>query len=338
MQRCPTCPRSRRRYIGPDLRSSGIFNYNNSILVTHELLDEYTSAYTSSETPFVSWVTQMARRYDFDDMKFMGQDLFRSIWFAYASLQHFVDDMTCNSCGTAPETTIWDGITLAFGKKHLQSSLRPPTTIHAESPVRSNVTYRPNQQLLTNPVVRKYIREALRGPSVANLMDTAERFGDIATVLPPAADAELHILPSPSIPQSSGASNGTATSTELGFPSPRLTVQDALFPTPFSLPSTPKRPTGIFQPPPNSSPYTPVVSPSKALLRQVSLVEKHIKNLKACTEALKEECTPLGELFEKYLGPEAYAKRQSCPSVWRSFFKQVWDTIDDIQCLQTRLT
>lgn len=40
----------KKRCIGPDLRTLGVSNYNNSILVSQELLDKYTSAYTSSET------------------------------------------------------------------------------------------------------------------------------------------------------------------------------------------------------------------------------------------------------------------------------------------------
>jgi hypothetical protein len=39
----------------------GVFNFNNRILFTHDLLDEYTSAYTSSETPFVGWVATVSR-------------------------------------------------------------------------------------------------------------------------------------------------------------------------------------------------------------------------------------------------------------------------------------
>ncbi|KAG2006115.1 hypothetical protein CC2G_002460 [Coprinopsis cinerea AmutBmut pab1-1] len=97
VQRCPTCPPSRRRYIGPDLRDRGLFNYNNSILVSHELLDEYTSAYTLSETPFSAWVQHMARRYRNSGQTFMGEDLFRAIWFSYVSLQQYDDDMKSSS-------------------------------------------------------------------------------------------------------------------------------------------------------------------------------------------------------------------------------------------------
>ncbi|KAJ2924191.1 hypothetical protein H1R20_g12899, partial [Candolleomyces eurysporus] len=59
LQSCPKCPRARRRFIGPDLREQGLLNYNNKLLISHELLNEYTMAYVASETPFVAWVTVM---------------------------------------------------------------------------------------------------------------------------------------------------------------------------------------------------------------------------------------------------------------------------------------
>ncbi|KAJ7865210.1 hypothetical protein B0H13DRAFT_1637212, partial [Mycena leptocephala] len=46
-----SCTKCSHRVIGPDCRELGIFNYNNRKLFAHDLLDEYTSAYTSSETP-----------------------------------------------------------------------------------------------------------------------------------------------------------------------------------------------------------------------------------------------------------------------------------------------
>jgi hypothetical protein len=61
LQSCPACSPSQRRFIGPDGRNLGIFNYNNRILFTHELLNDYTSAYTSSETPFTAWVSVVSR-------------------------------------------------------------------------------------------------------------------------------------------------------------------------------------------------------------------------------------------------------------------------------------
>ncbi|KAF6747772.1 hypothetical protein DFP72DRAFT_821322 [Ephemerocybe angulata] len=171
VQPCPVCPKARRRSIGPDLRTHGIFNYNNSILVSHELLDEYTSSFTSSETPFTGWYTQLSRRYSLSGSHFMGDDLFRAVWFAYVSLQNFDNDMSCTVCGPTPDTVIWDGITLAFGRKHVQGSLRPPTVTTPESVNRPNVVSRPHQQLLVDRSLRKNIRSTLHPPSKDSLDD-----------------------------------------------------------------------------------------------------------------------------------------------------------------------
>ena len=81
----------------------------------HELLNEFTLAFVTSETPFTAFVALVSHRYSLTGDKFMGEDLFRAVWFGYVSLQAFDDDMRCRRCGTCPDTVIWDGITLAFG-------------------------------------------------------------------------------------------------------------------------------------------------------------------------------------------------------------------------------
>ncbi|EAU92068.2 hypothetical protein CC1G_06055 [Coprinopsis cinerea okayama7 len=174
LQPCPRCPPSRRRFIGPDLREKGLFNFNNTILVSHELLDEYTSAYTSSETPFSSWVLHLSRRYRATGDSFMGEDLFRTVWFSYVSLQGFSSDMKCSRCGDYPETVIWDGITLAFGRKHLTSTLKPPTKVSDSSLVRRNVRYNPRQQLILDAALRKQVRLAVDPPSLDALTELEE--------------------------------------------------------------------------------------------------------------------------------------------------------------------
>jgi hypothetical protein len=92
---CPSCPAPQQRYIGPNLQEYGLFNYNNSILVSHKLLDEYTVSFASSETPFTAFVTVLSHRYTVSGTVFMGEDLFQSIWFSYVSLQVFDDDFKC---------------------------------------------------------------------------------------------------------------------------------------------------------------------------------------------------------------------------------------------------
>ncbi|KAK7047108.1 hypothetical protein VNI00_006773 [Paramarasmius palmivorus] len=136
LQTCPTCPKRHHCYIGPEPRDMGVFNYNNNMLFTHELLDEYTSRFVSSETPFAAFVQSIGRIYEGRGVKFIGDDLFRAAWFAYVSLQSLEHDMKCPRCGDMPETVIWDGVTLAFSKKHLKNCLRPPTNIEARSAIR----------------------------------------------------------------------------------------------------------------------------------------------------------------------------------------------------------
>ncbi|KAF6755499.1 hypothetical protein DFP72DRAFT_811750 [Ephemerocybe angulata] len=244
VQKCPICPPKRARLIGPDLRAHGVFNYNNSVLVSHELLDDYTSAYTSSETPFIAFTVQVSRRYGNYDTKFMGADLFRAVWFSFAFLQAFEDDMACKTCGPTPETVIWDGITLAFGKQHLTNSLRPPTVTHPESQIRTGIKYRPQQQLLRDRALRKSVREALNPPSAASL------------------------------------SKGS------------------------------------------KAPMSASPSPSKALARQASLIDKHLGALPSVSGSLRALCPDLADIFDTHLGEEAYA-RKGCPKVWKNFFLQI---------------
>ncbi|TFK60868.1 hypothetical protein BDN72DRAFT_739206, partial [Pluteus cervinus] len=151
LQQCPgsSNPGTPHHFIGPDLRDQGIFNLNNTSLFTHELLDGYTSAFSCSETPFKSWTTQVSRFYHAraSPHPLISDEGFRTAWFAFVNLQIRDGDMTCPSCGPSPSTTIWDGVTLSFSRKHLQSSIRPPTTTDDNSPAH-NRKYVSHQQLI----------------------------------------------------------------------------------------------------------------------------------------------------------------------------------------------
>jgi Ni,Fe-hydrogenase III small subunit len=129
IQGCPVCPSNKRCFIGPDLTESGILNLNNSTLMSHELLHEYTSAYTLSETPFSAFVLQVSRRYEDIGQVFLGDDLFRSLWFGYAKLLALDNDMECPSCGPTPTDVIFDGVTLAYTQKQIRAGLSPPTLV-----------------------------------------------------------------------------------------------------------------------------------------------------------------------------------------------------------------
>jgi hypothetical protein len=138
----------KRRFIGPDCRSLGIFNYNNKVLFTHEILDEYTAAFTTSETPFSAWVIVVSCRYSLRGFAFCSVETFWSAWFAYVKLLYLEGDMCCPKCGPSPENTIWDGMTLAFNQKHLLSSLEPPTISQPSPIVRDRTQYISGQQTL----------------------------------------------------------------------------------------------------------------------------------------------------------------------------------------------
>ena len=123
LQKCPAC---KHRYIGPDCRSYGLFNFNNRTLLTHQLLDDYTNQFTTSETPFIAWVTVTSRRYEdtqasgqLPHIPFINDCLFRAVWFSYIRLIRLESDMICPTCGPSPEAVIFDGVTLAFNKKNL---------------------------------------------------------------------------------------------------------------------------------------------------------------------------------------------------------------------------
>lgn len=164
LQRCKSCPMQRQRAIGPDPRNLGIFNYDNRILLTHDLLDDYTSNFTSSETPFVAWVGVIARRYEDQSSvrPFISHEQFRAAWFSYTAIQELKDDLECPRCGPYPEHVIFDGVTLAFNLRHLLPTLKPPTIPDENSPVR-NSRYLGKQQAIQDGNLRKEVKSILQG-------------------------------------------------------------------------------------------------------------------------------------------------------------------------------
>ncbi|KAK7020677.1 hypothetical protein VNI00_017667 [Paramarasmius palmivorus] len=147
LQWCPSCPRRRQCFIGPEPCDLGLFNYNNSVMFTHELMNELTSRYTSSETPFTAFVQAVDRLYTSRGCRFVGEDLFRSAWFAFATNQELKNDMSCSECGVHPKTVIWDGVTISFAKRHLKDTLQPPTCITENAPRRKRTRVHKQQWL-----------------------------------------------------------------------------------------------------------------------------------------------------------------------------------------------
>jgi CxC4 like cysteine cluster associated with KDZ transposases len=165
LQKCSRCT---RRHIGPDCRSHGLFNWNNTILVTEELLDDYTNNFITSETPFVAYTTVLSQRYQVrrSPIPFLSNKVFHEIWFGYITLLDLQLGPFCHQCGDEPENTIWDGITLAFNKRHLQDSLEPPTTLSEHSIQQRDVTYIGDQQCIPDRNLCQSLRAILKGPSL----------------------------------------------------------------------------------------------------------------------------------------------------------------------------
>lgn len=170
LQKCRTCPGRQQRFIGPDLREMGVFNLNNRTLMTHELLNEFTSELNSSETPFVAWTKTVSRRYAGRDCRFMSSRAFEGVWFAYIRVQQLGNSMKCTKCGPNPTTVIWDGVTVAFATNQLTTDLHPPTTIHDDAPVRNN-TYAVKPQLIQDKSMCLAIRKVMAGPDLATILD-----------------------------------------------------------------------------------------------------------------------------------------------------------------------
>ncbi|KAF9230538.1 hypothetical protein BU15DRAFT_69113 [Melanogaster broomeanus] len=124
---CPVC-RHARRHLGPDLSKYGVFNWNNAMLFSHELLNSYTNAYTASETPLSAFCLTVRRAYlDYGDSNtFCSDDTFVHVWFAFTRIQELDSGMMCPTCGLTPDVVIADGISLGTHVSKLTSSIRPP--------------------------------------------------------------------------------------------------------------------------------------------------------------------------------------------------------------------
>lgn len=188
-QVCPNgCSRGGYRFIGPDCSRIGLFNYNNRILFAHDLLNDYTLCYTTSETPFTAWVTVTQTRYIQYCLEamFVSEEVFRAAWFTFASLQCFGDEMQCPGCGPEPSAVIFDGVSIAFGKKHLTQTLKPPTLSDDYSPIRICRPV-PGQAAIRDKSLRSRIRKVINGCS---LILSPEKLGQQVLSTESGSDAE----------------------------------------------------------------------------------------------------------------------------------------------------
>jgi hypothetical protein len=129
---CVRCPK-KRGFLGPDLSDFGIFNWDNSIAFSHDILNEYTIRYTHSETPFRAFCEALVCSYERirGNNSFVDPRTFQNAWFAFISLQKLttVRPFSCTACGESPELVIADGVSLSFRADRIKPELNPPTHI-----------------------------------------------------------------------------------------------------------------------------------------------------------------------------------------------------------------
>lgn len=280
VQNCSSC---KRRFIGPDGRQLGLFNWNNRILVTESLLDDYTSSFLASETPFVAFASVIARRYEShrSAIPFLSEKTFREIWFGYIALIDLEKPVACLKCGPEPENSIWDGVTLSFSKAHVRDSLEPPTVLTSQSSRRQNVSYIPRQQCLPNKDLRQLIRGILTGPSLL------------------LSRTELDLLSSPQNTSEEDQNCALISESESG------TDDDE----PQVVPSGKATSTGG--------------QASHRVKKNNSDILKRVESIPAAVEKLAAVNIGLSRLFSRWFGLEALAAGAPAPGVYRRLVIQV---------------
>ncbi|KAH9913595.1 uncharacterized protein B0H18DRAFT_849405, partial [Fomitopsis serialis] len=106
---CPQC-RHRCRFVGADLRSVDVLNWDNQCLSTHERLNAYTYAFTASVTPFSAFFITNRRSYEDSviELPFCSDETFVQTWFMFVQLQVISSEMCCPTCGLSPKIVISD--------------------------------------------------------------------------------------------------------------------------------------------------------------------------------------------------------------------------------------
>jgi len=96
---------------------------------SHQLLNQYTSHLTRSETPFNAFYLTITDEYlsSQSPVPFCDDEIFEYAWFAFVRLQRIQSDMRCSICGPHPKVVIADGISVSFPSHHRTDTLRPPT-------------------------------------------------------------------------------------------------------------------------------------------------------------------------------------------------------------------
>ncbi|EJD48431.1 hypothetical protein AURDEDRAFT_24282, partial [Auricularia subglabra TFB-10046 SS5] len=134
VQLCSTCKPQSHQFAGPELRELGIFNFNNSRLYTHRLLDKYTSLMTLAEVPFHAFHAAVIRDYSQSQVPFVCEQTLRTVYFSFSRIQKFDVSFVCDICGDYPDVVVCDGVSAGYDLELLTDSLRPPTSISDEAP------------------------------------------------------------------------------------------------------------------------------------------------------------------------------------------------------------
>lgn len=183
VQAC-TCRRVQRETIGPDLGKYGIFNWSNSTLFSHEVLNRYTSGLTNSPTPLPSYHSTTQRQYQAcrSPQLFVKRGMFSNAWFALVALQEITTAMECRQCGPHPQIVVADGVSISFGQNKLTGTLIPPTKHQDDSRTRNNIVPLPNKVQMFGPrKLRESLRKAIKGLEAAAIIQREE--ASIATLL-----------------------------------------------------------------------------------------------------------------------------------------------------------
>jgi len=125
---CCECSNKHGR-IGPDLSNYAILNWNNKIGIAHQVLNQYTSHLTRSETPFNAFYGTIQDEYlnNESPIQLCHPEIFEYAWLAFVRLQKIESNMQCSECGSHPKVVIADGISVSFPNHHRTETLHPPT-------------------------------------------------------------------------------------------------------------------------------------------------------------------------------------------------------------------
>lgn len=121
-----------------DGRADGIFNYNNSLLFSHSLLNSFTTRFSHHTCPFTAFVSTQLMDYENAGVapgSFISVPTFIKVWFSFSQLQQWKFEFSCVQCGARPRLVFCDGTGLSI-KLSKSGSLQPPTRIDPDLPYR----------------------------------------------------------------------------------------------------------------------------------------------------------------------------------------------------------